>query len=141
MKVRVAGLLKCNKRLLLAKHRKDGQEYWVVPGGGVKRGETLREALQREFLEETNLSVETGDLLFANDFIRPDLRRHVLNLYFEVRTEDPSGIHVEDHEVLKGLAFFTSGELAALPVRPDIGGLLIGYLEGKELPQLYLGPK
>lgn len=42
--------------VMLVRHAQDGQ--WYLPGGGVKRRETLLEALARELREETRLVVE-----------------------------------------------------------------------------------
>ncbi|MCH8929048.1 MAG: (deoxy)nucleoside triphosphate pyrophosphohydrolase [Candidatus Marinimicrobia bacterium] len=36
--------------------------FWEFPGGKVKEGESYTVALAREILEETNLTVEVGDL-------------------------------------------------------------------------------
>lgn len=44
-------------RILLAKDA-FSQNRWIVPGGGIEPGETLEQALKREFLEETGLEVE-----------------------------------------------------------------------------------
>ena len=43
-----------------------------VPGGRLKYGEKLDEALQREVMEETGLKIYKRTLLSANSFIRPD---------------------------------------------------------------------
>jgi len=142
MEVRVAGVLIHNGKLLMAKHCKGGEEYWVLPGGHVEKRETLAQALEREFLEETRLSVETGDLLFVNDFIRrkPDPKRHVINLRFEVRARDLSPLEVVPQGALSELRFFDADELKDLPIRPDIGGILVGLLQGRRPSQIYLGP-
>jgi ADP-ribose pyrophosphatase YjhB (NUDIX family) len=42
-------------RVLLVKH--SYQDAWYVPGGGVKRGETLVEAVRREAMEEVGASL------------------------------------------------------------------------------------
>jgi 8-oxo-dGTP diphosphatase len=37
-----------------------GLKLWTLPGGKVKRGESLRHALKREVYEESGLRVEIG---------------------------------------------------------------------------------
>ncbi len=55
----VRGIVKKDGSVLLIHRFKNGDEYWVVPGGGVEEGETLEEALYREMKEETNLDVKS----------------------------------------------------------------------------------
>ena len=45
---------------------------WTVPGGLLELGETLRAAVEREVLEETNLIVKAGEVLDVFDSIYPD---------------------------------------------------------------------
>ena len=47
-RIRVSAILRWNGRILLCRHEKRGRENWLLPGGGVRSGETLTEALQRE---------------------------------------------------------------------------------------------
>lgn len=44
--------------VLLLKHTYRGKYPWGLPGGWLKRGEQPMEALKREFLEETGMTVE-----------------------------------------------------------------------------------
>ncbi|HEU0124093.1 MAG TPA: NUDIX hydrolase [Bryobacteraceae bacterium] len=46
--------------------------YWSLPGGAVETGERLREAIAREVLEETALSVEVGELAEVFERLMPD---------------------------------------------------------------------
>lgn len=39
-------------RILMMKHRRDGSEWWCLPGGGVETDETPAEAALRELREE-----------------------------------------------------------------------------------------
>lgn len=52
----VAGVIVDDEgRTLLTQHRDNGR--WEPPGGVLERGETIPEALQREVLEETGLTI------------------------------------------------------------------------------------
>lgn len=44
--------------------KKNGEEYWVFPGGGVEDTESAEEALVREVKEETGLEVLKFNLAF-----------------------------------------------------------------------------
>lgn len=57
-----AVVLDDTERVLLAYHSGDGS--WLVPGGSVQSGESLREAVVREVREETGVSV-TPDQPYA----------------------------------------------------------------------------
>ncbi|MBE6553226.1 MAG: NUDIX hydrolase [Ruminococcaceae bacterium] len=60
----VAGVVIRDGCVLLARHTYGaGLGKRIVPGGYVNRGETPQEALKREFLEKTGISVEPRDLI------------------------------------------------------------------------------
>ena len=82
LRLRVCGLYREADQLLMVRHRSIGptDTFWCPPGGGSQFGETATEALVREFLEETGLEVEIGNMLFVNEFMQPPL--HALELFF-----------------------------------------------------------
>ena len=49
--------------LMIQRAHEPGQGLWSIPGGRIEPGETDAEALVREMLEETGLTVEVGRLL------------------------------------------------------------------------------
>ena len=61
---RVTGVVIREGKLLLIHRLRDGNEYWVFPGGGVEEGEDFETALQREMMEETGLNLVSYQRLF-----------------------------------------------------------------------------
>jgi 8-oxo-dGTP diphosphatase len=55
-----------NKKLLVVYRNKMGKEYYVLPGGSVERGETIKQATIREAKEETNLKIKLDKLLWRH---------------------------------------------------------------------------
>jgi len=66
-------------RLLMIKRgREPGAGLWSIPGGRIEPGETDAEALVREMLEETSLTVQVGRLL--GQVRRPGLSGAVIEI-------------------------------------------------------------
>ena len=61
---RVTGVVIREGKLLLIHRLRDGNEYWVFPGGGVEEGEDYETALTREMMEETGLNLVSYQRLF-----------------------------------------------------------------------------
>ena len=52
--------------LLLRSHPENERiELWDIPGGRIRRGENIREAMMRELHEETGLSIRNKDVKFV----------------------------------------------------------------------------
>lgn len=58
-----------DQKLLVIKNTTDGQNWYILPGGGQDHGESLEDALKRECMEEASIQVEVGDILFVRDYI------------------------------------------------------------------------
>ena len=64
--VRVSAVILKEDEILLIHRFKNGEEYWVFPGGGVEDTETAQEGIVREVKEETNLDVLKCDFAFMS---------------------------------------------------------------------------
>ena len=58
---------------------------WEFPGGRVEFGETLQDALLREFQEEYGIDIEVGVLLCVDNHILPDEGQHWVSPTFLAR--------------------------------------------------------
>jgi 8-oxo-dGTP diphosphatase len=85
-RIRVSAILRRETRILLVRQEKPGREYWLLPGGGVRAGESLVDALRRELEEEVGLDedfVFEGPIAIA-DSIAPQgaPAKHVVHIVF-----------------------------------------------------------
>ena len=63
-RVRATALVVRSENILMMHRIKNGEEYWVLPGGGVEANENSKEAVLRELKEETNLTANKVKELF-----------------------------------------------------------------------------
>ena len=139
-RVRVAGILIEDDRILLIEHTKNNKKYWLVPGGGVDWGESAAEALIREFKEETSLDIEVEKFLFISETIAPDKQKHVINLYFKIKKiENSSNImKLGEEKILTDLRFIPEDEIKNIKLYPNIKEKLIKLLNKGNI-EPYLG--
>ena len=144
-RIRVSAILRWHGRILLIRHEKGSRAVWLLPGGGVRGGESLVAALQRELWEETRLFRDGNDLQLEGpvaivESIAPHsspVRKHVVHVIFaadvpgsleEVGSEDDA---VGNHRL------FRPAELEDLVLHPPIQRFLRRWQPGD--PAVYLG--
>lgn len=71
---------------------------WQLPGGGVEIGETMPEALQREFAEEGNIDFTAPPVLQSVHFNRQASRRDHVAFYL-IRSFSQSAPKLPDREI------------------------------------------
>ncbi|GAA0289024.1 ADP-ribose pyrophosphatase YjhB (NUDIX family) [Gracilibacillus halotolerans] len=78
------------KLLVINKNAGPYRNRFDLPGGGLEEGETLSEAMKREFLEETGFQIEIEENIGIKDFKLPWLWNgytdvHHIAVYYSVR--------------------------------------------------------
>ncbi len=87
--------------LLLRRDKEPGKGLWSIPGGAVELGETQKEAVVREVMEETGVQCEVLELVSTADLVTLDSEgrveyHYLLNHYLargltmETRPETPA---------------------------------------------------
>src|SRR6476646_2063474 len=76
-----AVVLDGSRVLLIKRGHAPLKGQWSLPGGGVETGETLEQAIAREVLEETGLTIDVGPMVEVLDRISRDADGRVENHY------------------------------------------------------------
>ena len=134
-RIRVAGILIEDNKILLIQHHKNDKKYWLIPGGGNDWGETTKKALIREYKEETNMDIEVDEFLFFSETISPDKKRHVLNLFYKIHrnNKNDSIIKLGEEAVLTDLKFVTKEELETMIIYPNIKENLLKLMNNEKI--------
>jgi 8-oxo-dGTP diphosphatase len=138
--IRVAGLLIHEGSILMVEQGRGDERYWLLPGGGVKFGETLSDGLRREFQEELGMRVGVQRLVAIVESIspEPDYAKHVVHLVFEVSAPTEDLPEPQEDKVLTA-RFLNEFQLQSADVRPPISEFLSACV--REIPSSpqYLG--
>ena len=143
--MRVSAILRWRGRILLLRHVKASGEVWLLPGGGVRSGESLVRALQRELEEETGLfppgiEVPLEGPVALVDSIAPEpsaWRKHVVHVIFAADVSGSLEDVTSQDTAVRGHRAFRLQELDSVPLHPPIQRFLQRWQPGD--PAVYLG--
>lgn len=125
--VRCAGIIRREGHVLVA--REEDDDFVLLPGGRVQRGESSLEAIHREMKEELDADVEAPQLRYIveNFFWRHGNQFHEFGFYYEVEAPQhlsfsPGDVCFRSEDDGKQLSFewvpFTANALCAVNLHP-----------------------
>lgn len=100
--------------------------HWALPGGGVDRGETLKQGLVREIKEETNLNINPEDLHFWKFKENGTLAVFIANNTHKGQVDLEKASHGYEHEAHH---WATKKELPYMELVPDLLETLVEAME------------
>ncbi|MDO8498632.1 MAG: NUDIX hydrolase [bacterium] len=104
---------KDGKFLLIKEKLEDEKEYWIVPGGGVRFGESLEQAALRELKEEVGLELKNLKLINHHQAIFPNFDYHTIIFFFLAETEGKPKLSKKEKKILEA-SFFSPEEIPNL---------------------------
>ncbi len=144
-RIRVSAILRWEGRILLLRHDKPDGHVWLLPGGGVRLGESLVDALRRELWEETGLFPSgtevplEGPVAIVDSIAPPSstYRKHVVHVIFAADVSGSlEGVASQD-DAVRGHRAFLLRELESVTLHPPIQRFLQRWQPGD--PATYLG--
>ena len=141
-RIRVSAMLRWQgSQILLCRHAKRSGDVWLLPGGGVKAGETLIAALARELAEEVGIVAPPveGPVALVDSIspARSLSSKHVVHIIFAGDVDGSLEDVVSQDDAVSGHQLFALDELDGIVVHPPIQRFLQRWQTGD--PAVYLG--
>jgi mutator protein MutT len=109
--------------LLIRRGHEPGAGLWSLPGGRIEPGETDQQAVAREVLEETGLTVDCGQLLGIVELPGPDGSVIDVSDYLVVVT----GGELAAADDADDARWVTAADLDRLPLTSGLAGYLTAW--------------
>lgn len=126
--VSARGILESDNKILFIEYKDSKGVLYALPGGGQNAGEDLRSTLKREFREETNLDIQSHEVVIVREFI---INSSELFVY-------KGGIH--QVEIIFRCSQINSADIAVPGVLQDFGMQGVRWLDKDEMKSLRIYP-
>jgi 8-oxo-dGTP diphosphatase len=115
--VRVSGILSKEGKIILVKHENSlNGDYYLLPGGGLEKEETIEKCAIREVKEEVGLDVELENLAYYEDVVSEE--DHTLHLIFKCKIIGGTVENLDPDKKVKEILFVNENELNELNFFP-----------------------
>ena len=125
--MRIVGIIIRDGKILLMRRLKNGQEYYVFPGGSIENNENEEDALRREIKEETNLAIKNVKRLFEIENQKQQEIYYLINKFDgipEVSSPEKERISTQNRYYLEWIKLSVIKELNNLYPQEAVGKLL-----------------
>jgi ADP-ribose pyrophosphatase len=136
-RVAVGAVVMYQARVLMVRRRDPpNQGLWAIPGGGLRLGESLQAAAEREIWEETGVRIRAGEPVYIFDVVHRDARGRVR---FHYVITDLAAEYLEGEPRARDdaadAAWLSAEDIQRLPVNDTSLDLLVnrlGFRPGNE---------
>lgn len=101
IEVSAAIIIRCNKIFATQRGYGEFKGGWEFPGGKIEQGETPRQALIREILEELDTEIEVGELIDTIEYDYPQFHLTMHCFFCTMKSSNPV---LKEHEAARWLA-------------------------------------
>jgi len=122
-------ILNDNDEILLVRHSYVQRSQWMLPGGGIRKGETAEAAIEREVWEELRLRIIRKEIL-GRFVSKREGKTDNITLFVCHTQGDPTSAHLEILEV----RFYARDSMPA-NASPATRRRLSEFLEGRAVQQ------
>ncbi|MCX6708450.1 MAG: NUDIX domain-containing protein [Candidatus Woesearchaeota archaeon] len=117
-RITAAVLVEKDGKFLLAERNKENYNgYWVIPGGGVKFGETIQDAAVRELKEETNIEADIIKQICYKEIINVPGNYHSVVFYYLAK---PKNTEIKPKGDVSQAKFFSIEEIKKLKIAESV---------------------
>ncbi|NBA87392.1 NUDIX domain-containing protein [Emticicia sp. CRIBPO] len=131
MNIRPALVLLKEGKILTMRYRYGERDVYNLPGGNVDFGEGLKDTLIRELVEELNLEVSVGDLLFVAEVHLKE--KQTLHCVFKGEVLSGEPVLNPEQTTAHEVCWLEPENLVETNLYPSVGEALKNALEGEQI--------
>ena len=121
--IRPSAIVIHNNKVLVVRSKYGNKEFYLFPGGGLERFETIAGGAKRETLEETGYDIEIDRLVYVNEYIDPkNPENRSIGMFFlaKLKSLQPINKPITDEGKIKEVLWIDLDKIKEIDLRPRI---------------------